>query len=180
MKNKTLLLSCCAPCSCAVIEKMAAGTSSAATLCVVFYNPNIRPFEEYVKRREENRKLCGKYGAAFVELEYDPERWAALTKGLEDEPERGKRCDICFKMRLSRVMEYAKANGFEKVGSVLGVSRHKDLEQVNRAAAGATRALGIEYVLIEGRKDGMQERREELIKELGLYEQKYCGCMPRG
>lgn len=173
MKNKIVLLSCCAPCSCAVVEKM------AEALCVVFYNPNIRPFDEYVKRREENRKLCGKYGATFIELEYDPERWDALTKGLEGEPERGKRCDICFKMRLSRVMEYAKANGFDKAASVLGVSRHKDLEQVNRAAALASAETGVDYVFIEGRKDGMQERREELIKELGLYEQKYCGCMVR-
>ena len=172
MKNKTLLLSCCAPCSCAVIEKM------AGELCVVFYNPNIRPLEEYVKRLEENRALCGKYGVEFVELEYDPERWAELTKGLENEPERGKRCDICFKMRLARVMEYAKETGIEKTASVLGVSRYKDLEQVNRAAALASAETGVDYVLIEGRKDGMQERRLQLIKELGLYEQKYCGCRP--
>ena len=102
-----------------------------------------------------------------------------MIKGLENEPERGKRCDVCFEMRLKRVMEYAKENGFDAVASVLGVSRYKDLAQVNRAAERASQAVGFDYVEIEGRKGGMQERRQQLIKELELYSQDYCGCKPR-
>lgn len=168
-----LLLSCCAPCSCAVIEKLAL---EKADFEVVFYNPNIRPEEEYRKRCEENKRLCERYSVPFIELEYDNERWCELTKGLEKEPERGRRCDICFEMRLKRVMEYALTNGFEAVASVLGVSRYKDLAQVNHAAQRATDETGVAYLEIEARKGGMQERRGILTKELGLYSQDYCGC----
>ena len=172
---KILLLSCCAPCSCAVIEKLAA---DGADFAVAFYNPNIRPQAEYVKRREENRRVCEKYGVSFVEFEYYNERWCVLTKGLENEPERGKRCDVCFEMRLRRVMEYAGENGFDAVASVLGASRWKDLAQVNRAAQRASAVAGIPYVEIEARKGGMQERRLQLVKDLELYNQRYCGCKP--
>lgn len=175
-KRKLLLLSCCAPCSCAVIKKLAA---DHVDFTVVFYNPNIRPYAEYEKRCAENKKVCELYGVPFIDLEYDNERWCQLTKGLENEPERGNRCSICFEMRLKRVMEYAKVNGFTAVSSVLGVSRYKDLEQVNAAAERAGQSVGINYLQIEGRKNGMQELRQHLIKELNLYNQNYCGCKPR-
>lgn len=171
-----LLLSCCAPCSCAVIKLLA---EEGQDFAVVFYNPNIRPEQEYRKRADENKRLCTLYDVPFIELEYDNERWCKLTAGLENEPERGKRCDVCFYMRLKRVMEYAKDNGFEAVASVLGVSRYKDLAQVNRAAAKTSAEVGIPYLEIEGRKGGRQELRAQLIKELALYNQTYCGCKPR-
>ena len=171
-----LLLSCCAPCSCAVIEKLA---QEKADFAVLFYNPNIRPLTEYQKRRDENERLCQKYGIKFIELEYDNDRWCDLTKGLEDLPERGERCSICFSMRLERAFAYAKEQGFDAVASVLGVSRYKDLAQVNRVAHAAAEKAGLPYLEIEGRKGGMQERRQVLIKELGLYNQTYCGCKPR-
>ena len=171
-----LLLSCCAPCSCAVIEKLA---QEKADFAVLFYNPNIRPLTEYQKRRDENERLCQKYGIKFIELEYDNDRWCDLTKGLEDLPERGERCSICFSMRLERAFAYAKEQGFDAVASVLGVSRYKDLAQVNRAAHITAEKAGLPYLEIEGRKGGMQERRQALIKELNLYNQTYCGCKPR-
>lgn len=174
--RKILLLSCCAPCSCAVIQKLAEEKNDFA---VVFYNPNIRPEDEYRKRCNENKKVCDLYHIPFIELEYDNLRWCQLTKGLENEPERGSRCSICFYMRLKRVMEYAKENGFEAVASVLGVSRYKNLLQVNEAAFRASKEVGVPYVEIEGRKNGMQELRNQLIKELNLYNQDYCGCKPR-
>ena len=173
--GKFLLLSCCAPCSCAVIKTLAEQKKDFA---VVFYNPNIRPLAEYEKRRNENERVCKMYGIDFIELEYDNERWCALTHGLENEPERGKRCSLCFEMRLKRVMEYAKENGYTAVASVLGVSRWKNLTQVNEAAYKAAEATGMPYVEIEGRKHGMQELRAALIKELNLYNQIYCGCKP--
>ena len=174
-KEKILLLSCCAPCSCAVIKTLA---QKGEDFAVAFYNPNIRPFAEYEKRRDENERVCKLYGVPFVELEYDNKRWCELTKGLENEPERGKRCSVCFEMRLKRVMEYALQNGYTAVASVLGVSRWKNLAQVNEAALRASAATGAAYVHIEGRKNGMQELRAALIKELELYNQTYCGCKP--
>ena len=174
-KEKILLLSCCAPCSVAVIKTMAQQQTDFA---VVFYNPNIRPFAEYEKRRNENKRVCNLYGVPFIELEYDNKRWCDATKGLENEPERGKRCSICFEMRLKRVMEYALENKFTAVASVLGVSRHKDLNQVNQSAENASEQTGCPYIHIEGRKGGMQELRMQLIAELDLYKQTYCGCRP--
>ena len=171
-----LLLSCCAPCSCAVIKLLA---EEGQDFAVAFYNPNIRPEQEYRKRADENKRLCALYNVPFIELEYDNERWCKLTAGLENEPERGKRCDVCFYMRLKKVMKYAKENGFDAVASVLGVSRYKDLAQVNRAAAKASAEVEIPYLEIEGRKGGRQELRAQLIKELALYNQTYCGCKPR-
>ena len=171
MAEKILLLSCCAPCSCAVIKTMA---EEGREFAVVFYNPNIRPLAEY-----ENINNCALYNVSFIELEYDNERWCGAIKGLEDEPERGARCSVCFHLRLKRVMEYAKANGYTAVASVLGVSRYKNLAQVNEMATKASMETGVPYVEIEGRKGGMQELRNQLIKELELYNQDYCGCKPR-
>lgn len=168
-----LLLSCCAPCSCAVIKTLA---ERGEDFAVLFYNPNIRPLAEYQKRCSENKRLCDLFKVKFIELEYDNERWCELTKGLEDLPERSERCSICFGMRLRRAFEYAKANGYEAVASVLGVSRYKDLDQVNRVAHAEAKRAGMPYLEIEGRKGGQQELRSLLIKELELYNQTYCGC----
>ena len=174
--KKILLLSCCAPCSCAVVKSLA---EQNIDFSVVFYNPNIAPLAEYEKRRDENMRLCKMFGIDFIELEYNNDYWCDLTKGLENEPERGKRCSICFYMRLKRVMEYAKTHGYHAVASVLGVSRYKNLAQVNESARQASLETGVPYLEIEGRKNGMQEMRENLIKELHLYTQNYCGCNPR-
>ncbi|MBP5399439.1 MAG: epoxyqueuosine reductase QueH [Alphaproteobacteria bacterium] len=173
---KILLLSCCAPCSCAVIEKL---SRENADFAVLFYNPNIRPYEEYLKRLEENKRLCEQFNVKFIDLEYDNNRWCELTKGLENEPERGARCSVCFKMRLQKAMEYALENGFDVVASVLAASRWKDLNQVNRAAQEASQITKVPYIQIEARKQGMQERRHQLIKDMKLYEQQYCGCKPK-
>ena len=78
----------------------------------IFYNPNIRPFEEYERRRQENERLCRKFGVPFISLEYDNENWCKATQGLTSEPERGRRCDICFEMRLRKVAKYAQEHGF--------------------------------------------------------------------
>ena len=171
-----VLLSCCAPCSCAVIKTLA---EAGEDFVVLFYNPNIKPVAEYQKRCDENRKLCHKYKIEFIELEYDHERWCSLTGGMENLPERGERCSICFAMRLERAFAYAKEQGYDAVASVLGVSRYKDLEQVNRVAHAEAAKAGLPYLEIEGRKNGMQELRMHLIKELNLYNQDYCGCKPR-
>ena len=175
-KMRLLLLSCCAPCSCAVIKTLA---DKGQNFTVLFYNPNIRPLTEYIKRRDENAKICAKYGIEFVELEYDNDYWCKLTQGLENLPERNKRCSICFAMRFKKAFLYAKEQGFDAVASVLGVSRYKDLNQVNEIAHAEAQRAGLPYIEIEGRKGGMQELRTQLIKELNLYNQEYCGCKPR-
>ena len=134
------------------------------------------PEAEYLKRCAENKRVCQIYNIPFVELPYDNQNWEEAVKGLENEPERGKRCSLCFFFRLKRVMQFAKENGFTAVASVLGVSRYKNLAQVNQAAEKASAETGVPYVQIEGRKNGMQDRRTFLIKDLNLYAQTYCGC----
>lgn len=151
--------------------------SKGEKFAVVFYNPNIHPTTEYEKRRDEQKRLCKKWKIQFIELEYNYIDWLFAAGKYKQEPERGKRCSICFHFRLKHVMEYAKENGYKGVASVLGVSRWKDLAQVNNAAQLASQETGVPYIEIEGRKDGLQERRAELIKELELYNQDYCGCI---
>ncbi len=174
--DKLLLLSCCAPCSVGVIEELSA---QHANFTVLFYNPNIRPAQEYAKRLTENKRICLEYGVPFVELEYDPHTWDAATKGLEHEPERGKRCDVCFYLRLRRAAQYAKENGFTRFSSVLGISRYKDFDQVCRAGQKAAESENIPYDTTNWRKNGGEQRRAALTKLKKLYAQTYCGCKPR-
>ena len=168
-----LLVSCCAPCSCAVIDKLAREKRDFA---ILFYNPNIQPVEEYEKRRKENERFCQERKVSFITLEYDPENWRQAVKGLENEPERGKRCSVCFHWRLKKAMEYAKENDFAAVTSVFGVSRYKDMDQVNRAAEKASEETGVSYDKTNWRKGGLEQSRQKLIKETGMYAQDYCGC----
>ena len=101
---KLLVLSCCAPCSCAAIKKLADDGIDAT---VLFYNPNIYPSAEYEKRRDEQKRVCEHFGLKFAELPYEPEKWDKAVAGLENEPERGKRCSACFYMRLERAEQYS-------------------------------------------------------------------------
>jgi len=112
----------------------------------------------------------------FVEGPYEPEKWEHSVKGLEQEPERGKRCSACFYMRLKQASRYAQEHKFDMFASVLGVSRYKNLDQVNAAARQVWQEEGKPYLATNWRKGGLEELRRALIKELELYEQNYCGC----
>ena len=173
LPEKLLLLSCCAPCSCGVIKKLA---GEKRNFTVLFYNPNIDTDEEYQKRLAENERVCKKFGVPFVSFPYEPQIWRQAVRGLECEPERGRRCSVCFELRLKRAAQYAKANGFTAFSSVLGISRHKDLAQVNTAAARAAAQTGMPYDDTNWRKGGTEELRRALIDEMQLYKQSYCGC----
>ncbi len=173
--NKVLLHTCCAPCSSAILEWMLQNDIHP----VIFYsNPNIDPREEYERRRAECERYAGMCGVEMVEDEYDHEEWLReAAQGLEDEPERGSRCLACFKHRLKRAARYASAHGFDTLATTLASSRWKNLDQVN--AAGEWACAQVEGVTWWGnnwRKGGLQERRNQLIKELNFYNQLYCGC----
>ncbi len=172
--KKLLLLSCCAPCSGGVLARAAA---LGLDITILFYNPNIYPLSEYEKRRDEQKRACEHFGISFVELPYEPEEWSRLVKGLENEPERGKRCSMCFFMRLKKAAQYAKAHGFEEISSVLGVSRYKDMQQVNAAGRAACQAQGVHYDETNWRRNGLEEARRAVWKELNFYSQQYCGCV---
>ncbi len=170
---KLLVLSCCAPCSCGAIKHL---VQKGVEVTVFFYNPNIFPRAEYEKRRDEQARLCHALGAQFVELPYEHEVWQERVRGLEQEPERGKRCSVCFYMRLKEAARYARSHHFDLFTSVLGVSRYKDINQVHTQAHQVWREEGTPYWANSWRKGGLSELRQALIKEFNLYKQDYCGC----
>ncbi len=174
--DKLLLLSCCAPCSIGVITELA---HKGQDFAVMFFNPNIKPEEEYRHRLEENKRICKELNVPFIEGDYVPQLWQQATKGLENEPEKGKRCDACFYLRLKVGAKYAKQHGFTRITSVFGISRFKDFDQVCRVGKKVENEIGIPYDTTNWRKNGGLERTEQLGKEKNLYRQKYCGCKPK-
>lgn len=174
-ETKVLLHSCCAPCAVDVMSEM---TRSGIDYTILFYNPNIHPRKEYELRKSENVRYAEKLGVPFVDLDYDRDNWFARVKGLEWEPERGQRCTVCFDMRFERSALYAVEHGFRVFTSSLGISRWKNMEQINdcgqRAAA---RHEDLTYWTFNWRKQGGANRMIELSKEERFYQQEYCGCV---
>jgi predicted adenine nucleotide alpha hydrolase (AANH) superfamily ATPase len=147
-------------------------------LTLFFYNPNIHPVDEYEIRKLEVIRFADKLAIPFIDADYDATRWFELTKGLENEPERGKRCSLCFDMRLEKTAEYAHQNGFKVFSTSLGISRWKDFDQVTRAGTqAASRYKGLNYWAYNWRKKGGSQRMVEIIKDENFYKQFYCGCL---
>jgi epoxyqueuosine reductase len=173
--RRVLLHSCCAPCSGEVMEAMSA---SGIDYTIYFYNPNIHPREEYELRKRENVRFAEKAGVPFVDADYDTDNWFARAKGLEREPERGARCTMCFDMRFERTALYAHEHGFPVITSCLGLSRWKDMEQINASGVRvAAKYPGIVYWTHNWRKMGGSSRMVEIAKREQFYQQEYCGCV---
>ena len=143
---------------------------------IYFYNPNIHPLREYEIRKEENIRFAQKHGIEFIDADYDPKNWFAQAKGMEFDPERGPRCSMCFFMRLEKSAEYAAANNFPVLATSLGISRWKNLEQVNSAGRSAASKWGIEFWDFNWRKGGGSQRMISISKREKFYMQQYCGC----
>ena len=170
-----LLHSCCAPCA---AEVMLAIKASCIEQTVFFYNPNIQPPEEYEIRKNENKRFCNQQHIPFIDVDYDKDNWFERVKGLEDEPERGKRCTICFDMRFERTALYAYENGFTTISSTLGISRWKNMVQINDCGVQAVKPYkNLTYWTYNWRKKGGSKRMVELAKEEQFYQQEYCGCV---
>ncbi len=152
--------------------------ASGLDLTIYFYNPNIHPREEYELRKEENIRFAEKMNIPFIDADYDTDNWFARVKGLEWEPERGERCTQCFDMRFERTALYAHEHGFPLFTSCLGISRWKNMDQINdcgrRAAA---RYEGLGYWDYNWRKQGGANRMIEISKREHFYQQEYCGCI---
>ncbi len=173
--RKVLLHSCCAPCSGEVMEAIRA---SGIEYSIFFYNPNIHPVQEYEIRKQENIRFAEKHGIEFIDADYDVDNWFQRVKGFENEPERGHRCTLCFDMRFERTALYAWEHGFDTICSSLGISRWKNMSQINdcgeRAAA---RYPGMAYWTYNWRKGGGSQRMIEISKAEHFYQQEYCGCV---
>lgn len=170
-----LLHSCCAPCAGEIMEALVA---SDITPTIYFYNPNIHPQKEYLLRKDENIRFAEQLGLKFVDADYDTERWFERTEGMENEPERGVRCTQCFDMRFERTAQYAAENDYSLISSTLGISRWKDMQQINASGvASACKHSDMEYWTINWRKQGGSQRMIEISKREQFYQQEYCGCV---
>ncbi|MEW7107799.1 epoxyqueuosine reductase QueH [Acinetobacter baumannii] len=143
-----------------------------------FYNPNIHPVKEYLIRKEENIRFAEKHNIPFIDADYDTDNWFARAKGMENEPERGIRCTMCFDMRFERTALYAYENGFSLISSSLGISRWKNMAQINDCGIrAASHYPDIHYWDYNWRKNGGSSRMIEISKREEFYQQEYCGCV---
>lgn len=173
-RKKLLLHSCCAPCSGEVMEALLA---SGIDYSIFFYNPNIHPVKEYEIRKQENIRFAEKHGIEFIDADYDVDNWFARAKGLENAPERGERCTMCFDMRFEKAAQYAHENGFPVLTSCLGISRWKDMKQINDCGHRAVAPYDdVVYWDFNWRKGGGSARMIEISKREEFYQQEYCGC----
>jgi predicted adenine nucleotide alpha hydrolase (AANH) superfamily ATPase len=174
-ETKILLHTCCAPCSCSIIDLL---LENSLTPLLFFYNPNIHPQEEYAKRKSELLRYARKRGVSFVDADYDVDAWFQEVQGLEEELERGKRCTVCFEMRLAKAAEYASQNCFRVLSSTLGISRWKNLDQITAAGKKAVVPFpDLIYFDYNWRKGDAQKRAKEISTQENFYRQSYCGCV---
>ena len=165
---------CCAPCTTSMIEAL---ISNDIRPIMFFYNPNIYPFDEYEKRRDEWVHLCKLLNLEYEIGDYDYQEYLRVIKGLEHEPERGGRCLECFTHRLKATALFSKQKGINTFTTTLCTSRWKSKKQVDIAGFRAQEAVdGVNYWDQDWRKQGLVTRRYEIVKEINFYNQQYCGC----
>ncbi|MCQ2574509.1 MAG: epoxyqueuosine reductase QueH [Alphaproteobacteria bacterium] len=170
-KIKLVLTSCCAPCSCGAIQQLVNNEiPDIEDFIVLFFNPNIYPDTEYQKRLQEQIKYCEKLGVKYFIGEYDHEDWKKEIKGLETEPERGKRCSKCFAYRFCYAQQFAIKHGYNAISTVFGVSKHKDQHQVD--TAGNQSCTKVPYLPIKWN----EQLRQDINHNTDFYRQNYCGC----
>lgn len=180
--SEVLLHACCAPCSSAIVEWMLA---NGVRPTIFYYNPNIFPREEYEIRKNESKRHAESLGLTWIDGDYNHEGWLQDVCGLEGEPERGRRCEQCFTLRLIAAAKKAKELGIQYFTTTLASSRWKSLEQIERAGHLAEQMVNGQCSMVNERvtfwdqnwrKGGLYERRNQLLKEYNFYNQKYCGC----
>lgn len=173
LRRRLLLHVCCGPCATEVIRRL--GKKFKVT--AYFYNPNIWPEKEYEKRQETFENFAKKINLDFIKPKgYDNEKWEKEIKGQEDEPEGGKRCAICYRMRLEEVAKMAKEKNFDIFAATLTISPHKKAEVINKIGAKLADKYGIKFLSEDFKKKDGFKHSVKLSKEFGMYRQSYCGC----
>ena len=173
--HEVLLHACCAPCSSAIVEWL---MQHDVRPTIFYYNPNIWPRDEYEIRKNESKRHAESLGIPWIDGDYDHSQWLQDVCGLEGEPERGRRCQQCFVLRLIATARKAQELGIPYFATTLASSRWKSLEQINQAGRIAEQTVNgqCRFWPQNWRKGGLQERRNQLLKEYGFYNQQYCGC----
>lgn len=177
-RTPTLLLhACCAPCSSYVLEYL----SQYFSITVLFFNPNISPHDEYLKRAHELERLVSemefKNQVKVIISDYDYSVFENIAKGNEDLPEGGARCFKCYRLRLEEAAAYAKANGFDYFTTTLSISPLKNSTKLNEIGKEVSEKYGVDYFYSDFKKREGYKRSIILSKEHNLYRQNYCGCV---
>jgi len=174
-RKKLLLQCCCGPCSSYVLEYL----TKFFDVTVLYYNPNIQPIEEYEKRLFNMKKVVSKYpdAVSFLECGYNGEDFTEASRGFENEPEGGERCNRCFELRLRETARLAKEGNFDYFCTTLSVSPHKDESRINKIGFELEHEFGVKWLPSDFKKREGYKRSNELTREYGLYRQDYCGCI---
>ena len=173
---RVLLHSCCGPCSSSVLETL----TQYFDVTLLWYNPNLYPENEFERRFQAQTEIIEKMGlndrVNILAESYRSEEYYAQIKGLENEPEGGKRCEQCFRLRLTEAAKIAKRDGYDYFCSTLTVSRHKNAVLINTVGEEIARAVGVKWLPSDFKKRGGEDRSVELSEKHGIYRQLYCGC----
>lgn len=177
VRPRLLLHSCCAPCSSFVLERL----TDVFDISVYYYNPNIAPKAEFLRRVEEQRRLIEQLPHVnridLIQGEYDDRAFYELARGHEGDPEGGERCTACFRLRLGSTARVAAEGGFDYFTTTLSISPLKDAQRLNAIGADFARQVGVPYLFSDFKKKNGYNRSCELSAQYGLYRQDYCGCI---
>lgn len=175
MDEKQLILAhlCCAPDALYVVSLLQARYEVTG----YFYNPNIHPPEEYELRLNEVRRVTQHLGFELVEGEYDQDRWLQLTARFKDEPEKGRRCHICYAWRLNQTALLARQLGFSLFTTIMSISPWKSASVLNRIGRMTASKYGLEFLEADFKKKDGFRKSVAMSKDFGLYRQNYCGCL---
>ena len=172
-KKSILLHSCCGPCSSACIERL----KDYFDITVLYYNPNIEPQEEYEHRKSEQIRLLKELNVDYMDCDYDNKAFEEAVKDLHEEPEGGKRCTVCFTLRLRYTAQMAKKCNFDYFSTTLTVSPHKNSDIINMIGEAQGKTEGVKFLYADFKKREGYKRSIELAKQYNLYRQDYCGCL---
>ena len=168
---KVVLHICCGVCAAGAAEKL---MSEGYQLVGYYFNPNIYPLVEYSMRLKSAERIAKVMNFSFAESSYNPEIWLENTAKLSQEPEGGKRCEVCFRIRLQRTHDYMQEIGFDAFTTTLTIGPQKSAETVNRIG----REIGGDKFLVKDfKKQGGFQRANQLAKQFQIYRQNYCGCI---
>jgi hypothetical protein len=175
--EKLLLHACCAPCSSACLERL----GDIFKIDIYYYNPNIDNIDEYNKRLNEvirfTKSFKTKYPIDVIDGGYDSDTFFEMAKGLEKEPERGKRCYKCYELRLKKTKEYASSNDYDFFATTLTLSPYKNSNWINEIGEKLDDESNSTYLYSDFKKKNGYKRSIELSSEYNLYRQDYCGCI---
>ena len=176
-RKKLILHSCCAPCSSYVISYL----TKFFDITILYYNPNISPYDEYIKRKNEQIKLINNINKDnkidIIDCDYDNDLYERLIKGLESEPERGSRCSICYQIRMEKTAIVGKDNNYDFFCTTLSVSPYKNSDLINKIGKQLEEKYNIKWLYSDFKKKDGYKQSIELSKKYNLYRQDYCGCI---